>query len=116
MKLTLDQLYDGDWPDEHEQIWQYVGQNAFLDRVFTVRTANPIELANFRHGTYSLLETYKKFAESEQKELVAYYRKHFPKDTIIVVDGEGRVVDGQHRVIAAALNKRKKIQVIDISE
>ena len=40
--LSLNEVYDGDWPDENEKIWNFVGPDD-VDTKFKVVTINPVE-------------------------------------------------------------------------
>ena len=104
--ITLNQLYDGDWPDENELLWNYVGPDD-MDMDFPVVTINPVEIfKNFKpDGVTPMWEVFKDHATKAQKRLVTSMRKKAASiaqsEPIVVFDDE--LVDGFHRVAAMAL-------------
>lgn len=115
--VTLNQVYDGDWPEENELIWDFVGP-VDMDTPFPVITINPVEIfKNFKpDGVTPMWEVYKDSATRAQKKLVTSFRKQaqkIAKSDYIVVSGD-ELVDGFHRVAAMALEGITAAMAVDL--
>lgn len=117
--LSLNEVYDGDWPDENEKIWNFVGPDDF-DTKFKVVTINPVEwFKNYKpDGTISLEQTYKRFAHKDQKKyvkrLMTMWNDIYTQSYVVIDDTE--LVDGFHRVVAFALLGNTELKAVDLSE
>ena len=115
-KITLDQLYSGDFPDQHERIWDYVGKSDF-DIPFTVETIGPQILEYILCSTYNVEDVDELFDKmtSSQEEIISDYQHDPNLSKHIIVMSQDRIVDGNHRAVAAVLSKRP-IKYIDVTE
>ena len=114
--ITLDQIYDGQMPDRDEHIWNYVSRNDF-NIPFTINTIQPISLRSMleiQYGVDDIEDLFHKM-QPEQEEIVQHYVNNPDLSKQIIILHKDRVVDGNHRALAAALAK-KPIRYIDISE
>ena len=113
---SLDKIYHGMRPDHDEMIWNYVGDSDF-DTEFPIETINPTKLGLYLRSQYSVedLEELFDMMDDDQEILVNHYMKEPNLSNEIVVMYDGKVVDGNHRALAAALTN-KPIRYIDIGE
>lgn len=117
--LSLNEVYDGDWPNENEKIWNFVSPEDF-DTKFKVVTINPVEwFKNYKpDGELSLEQTFKQFADKDQKKyvrkLMASWEQVYNQSYVVIDDTE--LVDGFHRVVAFALLGNTELKAVDLSE
>ena len=113
---SLDKIYHGMRPDHDEMIWNYVGDSDF-DTEFPIETINPTKLGLYLKSQYRIedLEELFDMMEEDQEILVNHYMKEPNLSNEIIVMYDGRVIDGNHRALAAALTN-KPIKYIDIGE
>ena len=113
---TLDRIYHGMRPDHDEMIWNYVGDSDF-DTEFPIETINPTKLGLYLRSQYRIedLEELFDMMEEDQEILVNHYMKEPNLSNEIIVMYDGKVIDGNHRALAAALTN-KPIRYIDIGE
>lgn len=117
--MTLNQLYDGDTPDESEMIWNFVGLEDF-DVPFRVITVDPVRIWNEwkPDGSQTMKEVYESYADKDQKRHVAALRKALKQGKVfepIVVSGD-ELVDGNHRVAAMALEGINSAKALDLEQ
>lgn len=114
-KITLNDLYD-DLPDHNEMIWNYVSHNDF-DIPFTVETINPHRLSMYLLSQYHAehIDDIVDMLDDDQKEIVDDYINSPNLSNQIIVMSNGKIIDGHHRALAAAL-KNKSIKYIDVAE
>lgn len=117
--VTLGQIYPEGLPEESEKIWNFVGVGNFLEKRFKLTTINPVEwwISPSVNGK-TLEQVYTKFSTPDQKKLVQHYRSLIKKKvgTEPVVIYFDELVDGYHRVAAAALEGITSIQAVDLAE
>ena len=114
--ITLDQIYDGHTPDRDEHIWNYVSHNDF-NIPFTIHTIQPMVLRNIleiQYGVDDIEDLFHKI-QPEQEEIIKQYTTHPNLHQEIIILNKDRVIDGNHRALAAVLAK-KPIRYIDVSE
>lgn len=113
---SLDKIYHGMRPDHDEMIWNYVGDSDF-DTEFPIETINPTKLGLYLRSQYRIedLEELFDMMEEDQEILVNHYMKEPNLSNEIIVMYDGKVIDGNHRALAAALTN-KPIRYIDIGE
>ena len=117
--MSLNQLYDGNTPDEHELIWQYVGLDDF-DVPFKVIDINPVEIWKSwkPDGEQTMEEVYQAHATKAQKGYIDKIRKQVKAgrrfDPVVVYDNE--LVDGNHRIAAMALEGVTSAKALDLGE
>jgi hypothetical protein len=102
---TLKDIYKGDYPDRQDVFWDFVTPSD-LNRSLKIYSIRPIELritltSQYRvESLYDLLDMVK----DERLDIVKRYRKHPNLSDFIIVMANNRVIDGNHRALAAALN------------
>ncbi len=114
--VTLSDLYDGDYPDDDEMIWNFVGQMDF-DIPFVVNTISPTKLKLYLTSQYHVEHIDELFdmMDDDQRGIVDYYCNDSSLPNQIIVIADGRIIDGNHRAMAAALTN-KPIKYIDVAE
>ena len=113
---TLSDIYKNNYPDHDEVIWNYVGDSDF-DIPFTIQTINPNKLNIYLTSQYSIehIEELFDMMDEDQKETVEHYENDPTLSDQIIVMSDGRIIDGNHRALAAVLSNRP-IKYIDVSE
>lgn len=104
----------GDYPDENEIIWNYVGQLDFDHAAYEV-----VQMDINQIITPEFIENFEYNAEKWQRRLVNDLVKNIDevKDSPIVYDPINKiVVDGNHKLMAMYLAGVKTVNIIDISE
>lgn len=120
MFLTLDEI--GEEPDHDELIWNFVGRMDFVRQPFQVVTIDPVEWFERKNSNgESLQDIFGEHAEGWQKRLVKRYRSLIRKNQdigyLVLHSGSKVVVDGQHRIVALALEGvRSYAKVVDLSK
>lgn len=114
--ITLSQLYTGNFPDDDELIWNFVGTDDF-EIPFTIYTISPQRLAQYLTSQYHIEHIDELFdmMDDDQKEIVDHYTNDPLLSNQIIVMSDGRIIDGNHRALAAVLTKTS-IKYIDVSE
>jgi len=113
---TLNQIYGDEYPDDRDNIWNFVTLRDF-DIPHTVFTIRPSELRQYLLSQYGVehLDELFDMMNPEQNEVVQnYMRDTRLSDNIIVVQNY-RIIDGNHRALAAAL-KGVPLRAIDLDE
>jgi hypothetical protein len=112
--ITLNQLYDGNYPDRDELFWDYVRPNE-LNRPLKVKVLPKHRIRIMLASQYRVehLDELFDMMDDEQKDYIGAYTKD-PKlsDKIIVISGD-KIIDGNHRALAAAL-KNVPINYVDL--
>lgn len=119
--MSLKELYKFGFPEEDEIIWEYVRPHEVNDQYKLIQI-DPVAWANYKHEDgESYLSRFKKYAESEQKNIVKKYRLKArkiavdPEESLVVSSAISEVLDGQHRLVAMALEKIRSAYAIDIA-
>lgn len=117
--VTLNQVYDGDWPADNELLWEFVSEDD-MDVPFKVIVLNPVEwFVTYKpDGTTTMDVVYKQHATKGQKKFVQSLMSqaaHIATSQYLVVD-DMTLVDGFHRLTAMALVGITKAQAVDLSE
>jgi hypothetical protein len=108
--IKLSTILDGDLPEENEVLYNFITPED-MDKSFHIKTINPNLLLTYK-GDMTIKNSFK-FADNDSKKLIQYYIKKQDSKPIIL-DGI-KVIDGNHRVMAAILSKRL-ISAIDLKE
>lgn len=113
--ITLADIYS-EYPDHDEMIWNYVGDSDF-DIPFTIQTINPNRLNIYLTSQYRIEHVEELFdmMDEDQRETVEHYENDPTLSNQIIVMSDGRIIDGNHRALAAVL-ANKPIKYIDVSE
>lgn len=113
MKTTLYDIF-GEFPDEEELIWNYVGQLDFKTLEFPIHRVKITDIVD-----KDFINNFKLNSEGWQKKYVKYIINHideFKKIPIVVDFDEDIVVDGNHRLMGMYLSGVKYVYVVDINE
>lgn len=112
--ITLNDLYNGDFPDKNETFWDCVSSDE-LNQPLTVKTMSPQNIKFLLLGQYRQehIDDVVDLLHDEQREILEKYMA-MPdlSQKVIIICGD-RVVDGNHRALAAAL-RGTSIQYVDL--
>lgn len=113
---TLEKLYGGNYPDRDEIFWDWV-RTGELNEPLTVETLSRNRLQLQLLGQYRAehLDEIVDMLDSDQLEIVNRYRANSDLSNKIIVIAAGRIIDGNHRALAAALNG-SSIKYVDLNE
>lgn len=113
---TLNDLYQDNYPGQDELIWNFVGKRDF-NIPFTVRKINSLDLEELlidNYGVGDVQDLFKKMQPEQERIISDYQTDPALSQQIIVLSGR-RILDGNHRALAAVL-ANKSIRYIDVSE
>ena len=113
-KTTLSALYKDGLPDRDEQFWDEVTRSD-LDIPLEIKKIAPYKLGIILTSQYRAEHIDELVLKGEQKRVVNQYKKDPNLSDSIIVMSDGRIIDGNHRALAAYLTKRP-INYIDLSE
>lgn len=115
-ETTLNQIYQGGLPDRDELIWEYIG-NQDLDKPLEVQMMPThklmIQLLSQYHVEH--IDELTSQLNSSRKQIIKDYMKDPGLSDNIIVICDGRIVDGNHRALAAAL-KGVPIHYVDLND
>lgn len=114
--ISLADIYDGSYPDSDELIWNFVGDSDF-DIPFEVNIMRPMVLDQIlcnQYGVDDIEDLFHKM-QPEQEAIVLDYQNDPNLSNQIIVLHQDRIIDGNHRALAAVL-ANKPIKYIDVSE
>lgn len=121
--LTIERALKSEVPPEGELVWNYVGMIDYENLEFELVQISPAQWALRpipEEEGKPLLAIFSDYAEPWQKKLVKDYRKSakaIASKSILLIDSrKHRVVDGQHRMIAMALEGITKAWALDLSK
>jgi hypothetical protein len=116
---TLQALYGAEYPDEDEQIWEFVGQLDYKARPYRIIEIDPVAwYERSRENGETMAQIFKDHAKTWQRRVVAAYRKDITKGVAlapVVVSGHV-LADGQHRIIALALENVRRHPAVDLEQ
>lgn len=112
---SLRKIYKYGLPDEDELIWQYIGTgdlktNLEVKRMIPQALKQMLEMQYHVEDVEDILDR----LEPEQVETLDNYKQSNLSNEIIVVY-DGKIIDGNHRALAAALTN-KPIKYVDLSD
>ena len=113
-KTTLSALYKNGLPDRDEQFWDEVTRSD-LDIPLEINKIAPYKLGIILTSQYRVEHIDELVLTGEQKRIINRYKKDPNLSDSIIVMSDGRIIDGNHRALAAYLTKRP-INYIDLSE
>lgn len=115
-KITLQNLYGGNFPDRGETFWDYVRPGE-LNNPLDIKTLPKYKLAIMLQGQYRVehLDEILDMMDEDQKEILQRYidDPNLSKKTI-VISGD-RIIDGNHRALAAAM-RSVPINYVDLAD
>ena len=114
--ITLNKLYSGDYPDRDELFWNYV-TSSDLNRELAVQTLSPSRLNILLLSQYRAehIDEIVDMMDEDQAQIVDQYRATPNLRNSIIVVANGRIIDGNHRALAATLN-HESIKYIDLDD
>ena len=114
--ITLNKLYSGDYPDRNELFWNYV-TSSDLNRELRVQTLSPYRLNILLLSQYHAehIDEIVDKMDEDQAHIVDQYRATPNLQNSIIVVANGRIIDGNHRALAAELN-HESIKYIDLDD
>ena len=114
--ISLSQLYSNDYPDHDEIFWNYVS-NSDLNTKFEVEKLSPMKLDILLMSQYRVehIDEIVDMLKDEQIEIINDYRSSPNLSDSIIVVANNRIIDGNHRALAAALNN-VSIKCIDLDQ
>lgn len=116
--IVLASIYE-EIPDDTQLLWAYVDEESYLNEPFDVVLINPMDWVNRVDAQgQTLLERFNWFSSQHQQDLVAEYRRIAPQEAarsyIVVASEENMVIDGQHRLIAYAMERIEAVRAVDL--
>lgn len=113
-KITLQDLYKGDFPDRDETFWDYV-RNSELGIPLAIKTIPKYKLQILLQSQYRVehLDELLDIMGEDQKEILEKYMDDPNLSNRIIVLSDNRIIDGNHRALAAAM-KGVPINYIDL--
>jgi len=115
-KTTLNNIYGGHFPDRDEEFWDYVTPREF-GQALTVETMQKhkvlIQLLSQYRAEH--IDDITDMLDDDQQEIVQSYVNDPALSSKIVVVANNRIIDGNHRALAAAI-KGVPINYVDLSE
>lgn len=113
---TLAQLYHGNYPDHDELFWDYVRPNELnLPMNIQMLSAHKLQIILLSQYRIEHLDELFDMMNSDQKDIVEKYMNDANLSNSVIVMSDGRIIDGNHRALAAAL-KRVSIKFIDLTD
>ena len=115
-KITLDDLYKGDFPDRDETFWDYVRPNEF-NTPLEIKTIPKYKLQILLQSQYRVehLDELLDVMDEDQVEVLEKYKADPNLSNKIIVVSNDRIIDGNHRALAAAM-KGVPINYIDLAD
>lgn len=114
--ITLNQLYKGDFPASDELFWDYVRPSE-LDDPLTIRTLSKHKLMLMLLSQYRV-EHIDEIKDLMDEDQLAILKKYISDPTLsqkIIVVCRDRIIDGNHRALAAAM-KGVPIKYVDLAD
>lgn len=115
--ITLNRLYGGNFPDRRDDFWDHVRSHE-LDKELPVRVLPAYKL-NFilksQYGNVEHIDEVSELLNDEQQKIVNSYQRDPQLSSKIIVLINNRIVDGNHRALAAALNN-VSINYVDLAD
>ena len=113
---TLAQLYNGNYPDRDETFWDYVNSSEF-NTPLTIQTLARHKVMIMLLGQYRAehIDDVMDMLDDDRKELVQSYVDDPALSSKVIVLSGDRIIDGNHRALAAAL-KGVSINYVDLAD
>ena len=113
---TIAQLYNGNYPDRDETFWDYVSPSEF-NTPLTVQTLARHKVLITLLGQYRAehIDEITDRLDDEQQEIVQSYINDPALASKIIVVADDRIIDGNHRALAAAI-KGVPINYVDLAD
>ena len=115
-KTTLNNMYRGHFPDRDDQFWDYASPHEF-DKPLTIQTLQRHNVMITLLGQYRVehIDEITDMLDDEQQAIVQSYMNDPTLASKVIVVADGRIIDGNHRALAAAI-KGVPINYVDLAE
>jgi hypothetical protein len=113
---TLNKLYNGKFPDRYDEFWDYVSPHEF-DRSLNIKTLSKFNLASTLLSQYRVehIDELVAMLNDDQRETLEKYMQDQTISNRVILISDNRIIDGNHRALAAALNK-VSINYVDLAD
>jgi GNAT superfamily N-acetyltransferase len=114
--ITLNQLYQGDFPDRDEAFWDEVRPSDF-DKPIAIQTMarHMVQIMLLSQYRAEHLDDIADMMDEDQQEVVQRYMNDPALSSKVIVVSGGRIIDGNHRALAAAFNNTS-INYVDLAD
>jgi hypothetical protein len=114
--ISLRDLYNGDFPDRDELFWDYVRQNE-IDVPLAIHQLPAYKLKIMLLSQYRAehIEEILDMIDDDRSDLIAKYENDPSLSNKMIVLCDGKIIDGNHRALAAALGN-KPINYVDLAD
>ena len=108
-------IYDGDLPDRDEMIWDYIGNNEFdIPLMVEIMPKHKLMITLLSQYRAEHIDEIYDLLEPDQEEIVDHYKSDPNLSNSIIIVADGKIIDGNHRALAAALTNRS-IKYVDLN-
>jgi len=113
---SLERLYNSDYPDHDELFWNYVNRGD-EDKPLQIKTMpkHMVKIMLLSQYRAEHIDELLDMMEEDQKEIVDRYTNDPSLANKIIVVADKRIIDGNHRALAAAI-KGTSIRYVDVAE
>lgn len=113
---TLNQLYNGNFPDRDESFWDEVTSSDF-DKDLAIHTMpkHKVQIMLLSQYRVEHLDDITDMMDEDQQEVVQRYMNDPALSTKVIVISGNRIIDGNHRALAAAFNG-SSINYVDLAD
>lgn len=113
---TLNQLYNGNFPDRDESFWDEVTPSDF-DKELTIQTMprHKVQIMLLSQYRVEHLDEISDMMDEDQQEVVQRYMNDPALSSKVIVISGHRIIDGNHRALAAAF-KGVPINYVDLAD
>lgn len=114
--ISLRDLYNGDFPDRDELFWDYVRQNE-IDVPLAIHQLPSYKLKMVLLSQYRAehIDEILDMIDSDRSDLITKYGNDPSLSNKVIVLCDGKIIDGNHRALAAALGN-KPINYVDLAD
>ena len=115
-KTTLNNMYRGHFPDRDDEFWDYVSPHEF-DNPLTIQTLQRHNVMITLLGQYRVehIDEITDMLDDDQQAIVQSYMNDPALASKVIVVADGRIIDGNHRALAAAI-KGVPINYVDLAD
>lgn len=113
---TLAQLYNGNYPDRDETFWDYVRPHEF-NTPLNIQTLqrHKVMITLLSQYRAELIDEITDMLDDDQKAIVQAYTNDPQLSSKVIVVAGDRIIDGNHRALAAAI-KNVPINYVDLAD
>jgi hypothetical protein len=113
---TIEKLYGGDYPERDELFWDYVRPDE-LNRDLTIQTMPKHKLKIMLQSQYRVehLDEILDMMDEDQQAVLQRYMNDPNLSNQIILIADDRIIDGNHRALAAAMNSMP-INYVDLAD